>query len=131
MESAFKGRNKIQCAAAKSLLLNPHTISGHSINLARVCFPFVEGHTPNRIPTKIFPFTSLAVLPNPNIIELIHGLLDQLWIVGEDASLEVAGAIAFHADACAGEVGAADISHLTVEDQNLGLRWPSGLYWQC
>lgn len=119
MESAFKGRNMIQCAAAKSLLLNPHTISGLSINLARVCFPFVEGHSPNRIPTKIFPFTCLAVLPNPNIIELVHGLLDQLWIVGEDARFEVACAIAFHADACTGEVGAADVGHLAIEDQNL------------
>ena len=34
------------------------------------------GHSPNRIPTKIFPFTCLAVLPNPNRIELVHGLLD-------------------------------------------------------
>lgn len=76
MESAFKGRNKIQCAAAKSLLLNPHTISGPSINLARVCFPFVEGHSPNWIPAKLFPSICLAVLPNPNIIKLIHGLLN-------------------------------------------------------
>ncbi len=56
---------------------------------------------------------------NPDIIELVHGLLDQFRIVGENASLEVSGAVAFHADACAGEVGAADVGYLIVEDQNL------------
>ena len=59
------------------------------------------------------------MLTYPNIIELVHGLLNQLWIVGEDAGLEVAGAVAFHADACAGEVGAADICHLAIENKNL------------
>ena len=38
-------------------------------------------------------------------------------IVGEDACLEVAGVLALHADARAGEVGAADIHLLTVEHQ--------------
>ena len=76
------------------------------------------GHSPNRIPTKLLPFTILAVLPNPNLIKLVQGLLDQLGIVGEYAGLKVARTIAFHADACAGEVGAANISHLTIEDQN-------------
>ena len=74
------------------------------------------GHSPNRIHTKIFPFTCLAVLPNPNLIELVHGLLNQLGIVGEDAGLKVARSITFHADACTGEVGTANISHLAIED---------------
>jgi hypothetical protein len=59
------------------------------------------------------------VLPNPNIIELVHGLLNQLRIVGEDAGLEVARTIAFHADSCAGEVGAADVGYLIIKDQDL------------
>ena len=77
------------------------------------------GHSPNRIPTKLFPFTILTVLAYPDGIKLVHGLLNQLRIVGEDAGLEVARSIAFHANACAGEVGAADIGHLAIEDQNL------------
>ena len=59
------------------------------------------------------------MLSYPNRIELVHGLLDQLGIVGEDAGLEVAGAVAFHADACAGEVSAADVGNLVIENQNL------------
>lgn len=37
----------------------------------------------------------------PDGIELVHGLLDQLGIFGEYASLEVANVVAFHADATA------------------------------
>ena len=55
----------------------------------------------------------------PDGIELVHGLFNQFGIVGEDASLEVARSITFHADSCTGEVGASNISHLTVEDQDL------------
>ena len=77
------------------------------------------GHSPNRIPTKLLPFTILAVLPNPNRIELAHGLLNQLWIVGEDARFEVARTVTFHADACTSEVGTANISHLPVKDKHL------------
>ena len=71
------------------------------------------------IPTKLLPFTILAVFAYPNIIKLVHGLLDQLGFVGKDAGLKVACTIAFHADACASEVGTADISHLAIEDQDL------------
>ena len=76
------------------------------------------GHSPNRIPTKLLPFTILAVLPNPNLIKLVQGLLDQLGIVGEYAGLKVTRTLAFHADACTCEVGAANIGHLAIEDQN-------------
>ena len=59
------------------------------------------------------------MLAYPNRIELVHGLLNQFGIVCEDACLEVAGAVAFHADACAGEVGAADVGYLVIKDQDL------------
>lgn len=45
----------------------------------------------NRILAKVLPFTGSAVATNPNIVELVHGLLNQFWVVGEDAGLEVAG----------------------------------------
>ena len=80
------------------------------------------GHSPNRIPTKLLPFTILAVLSNPNIIKLVHGLLDQFGVVGEDARFEVARTIAFHANTCAGEVGATDVGYLSVKDQDLKVR---------
>ena len=76
-------------------------------------------YSSNRIPAKGFPLAGLAVLTHPNFIELVHGLFNQLGGVGENAGLEVARTLAFHADACAGEVGAANISHLAIENQNL------------
>ena len=74
---------------------------------------------PNRIPTKLLPFTILAVFAYPDGIKLVHGLLDQLGIVGEDASLKVTRSITFHADACTSEVGTADVGYLSIEDQDL------------
>ena len=53
----------------------------------------------------------------PNGVELVHGLLNQFGVVGEDARLEVAGAFSIHADACPGEVCAANVGRLAVEDQ--------------
>ena len=79
----------------------------------------IFGQSPNRVAAKGFPFTGLAVFAYPDGIELVHGLLNQFRVVGEDACLEVACAIAFHADACASEVGAADVGNLVIEDQNL------------
>ena len=76
-------------------------------------------YSSNRVTAKGFPFAGLAVLPNPNLIKLVHGLLNQLGIVGEDASFEVARSIAFHADACASKVGAADVGYLVIKDQYL------------
>ena len=59
------------------------------------------------------------MLAYPDGIKLVHDLFNQFGVVGEDARLEVARTIAFHADACTGEVGTTDIGHLAIEDQNL------------
>jgi len=56
---------------------------------------------------------------HPNGIELGDGGGDELRIAGPDAGLEVALAIAFHADAGAGKVRGADVGCLEVEDQHL------------
>jgi hypothetical protein len=82
-------------------------------------FSFFLKKSGDWVTAKGFPFTGLAVFAYPDGIELVHGLLNQFGIVGEDASLEVAGAIAFHADACAGEVGAADVGNLVIKNQDL------------
>ena len=89
-----------------------------TLNTKKVCV-VLFGYSPNRIATIIFPFAGLAVPAYPNRIELVHGLLYQFGVVSEDASLEIARSIAFHADACACEIGAADVGYLSVKDQDL------------
>ena len=56
---------------------------------------------------------------DPHIIKLLHGLFDDLWLIGQDARLEVALVAALHADACPREVRAADVHFLAVKDQHL------------
>lgn len=82
-------------------------------------FSFFLKKSGDGVAAKGFPFTGFAVLAYPDGIELVHGLLHQLGIIGEDAGLEVASAVAFHTDACACEVGTTDVGHLAVEDQDL------------
>ena len=72
-----------------------------------------------RVGAELAAFAGFAVQSHPHLVELLHRLLHQLGFVGEDARLEVAGVLALHADARAGEVGAADIGLLAVEHQQL------------
>lgn len=72
-----------------------------------------------RIRTELPPFAGFAVLADPHVVELVHRLFHDFGLVGEDARLEVSLAIGFHTDTSAGEVRAADIDLLTVEDQHL------------
>ena len=64
-------------------------------------------------------FAFLAVLAYPDIIELVHGLLHNLGVIGEDSSFEVASGLRFHADASTCEVCAANIHLVAVEDKHL------------
>ena len=68
---------------------------------------------------EVFALTGFAVLAHPDVVKLFHGLLDDLWLIGQDASLEVTLIAAFHANAGAREIGTADIHLLTVKDQHL------------
>ena len=61
----------------------------------------------------------MTVLAHPYLIELLHCLLQNRGVVGEDADLEVAGVFALHPDARTGEVGAADVRLLAIEDEHL------------
>ena len=72
-----------------------------------------------RIRTELPPFASFAMFANPHVVELVHRLLHDFGVIGEDARLEVSLAIGFHADARTGEVRAADIDLLAVEDYQL------------
>ena len=56
---------------------------------------------------------------HPHSVELVHRLLHNHGVVGEDAGLEVAGVFALHTNARTGEVGAADIDFLAIEDEYL------------
>jgi len=69
-----------------------------------------------RIRTELPPFAGFAVFANPHVVELVHRLLHDFGVVGEDARLEVSLAIGFHTDTSAGEVRAADIDCAAVED---------------
>ena len=73
----------------------------------------------NWIPAKLPAFAAGAVFTYPYGIELVHDLLNQFGVVGEDAGLKIACTFPFHSDACAGEVGAADVGYLVIKDQNL------------
>lgn len=73
----------------------------------------------NGIRTVLFPAAVLALEPGPYGVEVVDGGIHEVGLVGQDASLEVTGAGALHAKACAGEVGGTDISGLEVEDDDL------------
>ena len=72
-----------------------------------------------RIRTELPPFAGLAMLADPHVVELVHRLLHDFGVIGEDARLEVSLAVGLHADARPGEVCAADIDLLAVEDYQL------------
>ena len=65
---------------------------------------------------EVLALAGFAVLAHPNVVKLLHGLLYDLRIIGQDACLEVTLIAALHANACPREVSAADIHHLAVKD---------------
>jgi len=71
----------------------------------RNCLPKISH---DRIRAELFPFASFAVFAHPYFIKLVHGLFDDLWVVGQYSGLEIACCFGFHADASACEVGATD-----------------------
>lgn len=73
----------------------------------------------NSIPAKILPFAVLTAMALPNPVEVVGGCIHQRWFVGEDAGLEVAVVITFHAYAGTCEVGGTDVGHRAVENHYL------------
>lgn len=71
------------------------------------------------IAAKHLPTAFSAVQAVPYGIELVGGGIDQRGVVGQDACLEIAGRRAFHAGACTGQIGRADVGDLAIEDQHL------------
>ena len=72
-----------------------------------------------RIGAILLPAAVLALEASPDGVEVVYGGIYEIRFVRQDASLEVTGADALHAEACAGEVGGTDISGLEVEDDDL------------
>ena len=73
----------------------------------------------NPIPTEVFPLAFGTVGSLPDAVEVVGGGIHQRWLVGEDAGLEIAVVVAFHAYAGTREVGGADVGGGTVENHYL------------
>ncbi len=80
---------------------------------------FLEKNLYDRVWAVVLSLACFAVLADPNVVKLLHGLLNDLWVIGQDACLEVSLIAALHADACTREVRATDIHLLAVKDQHL------------
>ena len=72
----------------------------------------------NPVAAEGFSFALGTSVPLPDAVEVVGGI-DQLGVVGEDAGLEVAVVVAFHAYAGACEVGGADVGGGAVENHYL------------
>ena len=68
---------------------------------------------------EVFTLAGFAVLAHPDVVKLLHSLLDDLRVIGQDARLEVAPIATFHTDAGTCEVSAADIHLFTVKHKHL------------
>ena len=80
---------------------------------------FLEKNLYDGVWAVVFALAGFAVFAHPDVVELLHGLLDDLWNIGQDARLEIALIAALHADAGSREVSAADIHLLAVKHQHL------------
>ena len=86
-----------------------------AVGLQRLCFglPQVSG---DGVGAEVTAFAFLAVFANPHVVELVHRVLQDFGVVGQDAGFEVAFVVVLHADAGTGEVRAADIDFCAVEN---------------
>lgn len=63
-----------------------------------------------------FSLATGAVGADPELIELLHDGANESSVAGEDATLEVATVLALHTEAGSGEIGAARVGYLPVDD---------------
>ena len=73
----------------------------------------------NRVTAVFLAAAVLALETGPDGVKLVHGGFHQLRIIGEDARLEITGAGTLHSNAGTGEIGAANVRQLAVEDNYL------------
>ena len=74
---------------------------------------------PSGVRAEFLSSAVLALETSPNRVELVDGSIDEVGVVGEDASFEVACACALHSESGTGEVGGTDVGEFKVEDDNL------------
>ena len=72
----------------------------------------------NRIRAHVAALAFLALAAAPHLVELLAGGGHEGGVIGEDARFEVAAAGRLHAHARAGEVGAAHVADLLVDDDD-------------
>ena len=68
---------------------------------------------------EVSSLAGLAVFPYPYFVELVHCLLHDFWVIGQNASLEVSFVVRFHSDAGTCKVRTADIYLLAIKDKHL------------
>ena len=76
----------------------------------------------NTVAAEGFSFALGTSSPLSDIVEVAGGGIHQRQHVGENAGLEVAVVVPFHADASTCDVGGSDIGHRTVENHYLEMR---------
>ena len=69
----------------------------------------------NSVGAVLFASAHLAVTANPNFIKLDYSCFDKCRVIGKDAALEVATFGGLHTNACAGQIGRADVGRLAIE----------------
>ena len=72
----------------------------------------------NRVGADVAALAFLALAATPHLVELLAGGGHEGGVIGEDARFEVAAAGRLHAHARAGEVGAAHVADLLVDDDD-------------
>ena len=78
---------------------------------------FFEKILCDRVRTEVFSFAGSTMLANPDIIELVHRLLNDFRKIGQNACFEITFVLVFHANSCTREVCTADI-HLSAVKYN-------------
>ena len=59
------------------------------------------------------------MFPYPNIVELVHCLPNNFWVIGQDASFEVASCFCFHTKPSSSEICTSNVHFLTIKDKYL------------
>ena len=72
-----------------------------------------------RVRTELSSLAFLAMLSYPDIIELVHGLFDNFWVICQDASFKVALVVRFHTNSCTCQVRTSNKHFLAVKDKHL------------
>ena len=72
-----------------------------------------------RVRTELSSLAFLAMLSYPDIIELVHGLFDNFWVICQDASFKVSFIIRLHTDTGTSKVCTTDIYFFSIKDKHL------------